>query len=73
MPQFLILQEVADTNPWDGQSLEEPAVPEVDRKRAFTDEEIRMLFAGDPGQPLADAMRIAALSLGSVTLVSRPN
>ncbi len=60
--QFLILQEVAGTNPWDGQSLEEPAMPEADRKRPFTEEEIRRLFAGDPGQPLADVMRIAALT-----------
>ena len=57
--RYLIQQEVAKRNPWEGQSLEEPVVPESERKRPFTDDEIRRLFAGDPGQPLADVMKIA--------------
>jgi integrase len=57
--------ETAPSNPWEGQSLPKVATADDDTdrgKRPFTAQEAATLLGGDPGDELADLMRVAALS-----------
>jgi site-specific recombinase XerD len=49
-------------NPWLGKSLPKLEVPQDEKERAFTDNEIQLLLSGKPDQTLSDAMMISALS-----------
>lgn len=62
--RWLVKRGVAEVNPWTGQSVAKPAQRATAErpKRPFTDAEMVALLSGDPGQELADAMRVAALS-----------
>ena len=62
--RWLMKRAGVEASPWTGQSLAKPAAHHEDeqRKRPFTDPEIVALLSGDPGQELADLIRVAALS-----------
>ena len=62
--RWMMKRAGVETNPWSGQSLAKPAAHHDDeqRKRPFTDAEMVALLSGDPGQELADLIRVAALS-----------
>jgi hypothetical protein len=63
--RWLIKRTSIEAKPWQGQSRAKPAARNGDRaKRPFTDSELRALLAGDAGQELSDAIRVAALSCG---------
>jgi integrase len=53
---------LAEENVWREQSLPKERTDSEDRERAFTDEEVKALFAGTPPAALGAAMKIAALS-----------
>jgi len=58
----------SNANPWAAKSIRKPKRNKIApdaataAERPFTDEEMRLLLAGQPDRDLADAMRIAALS-----------
>ena len=62
--QWLVKRGHAETSPWAGQQLAKPSNHRgtEGKKRFFTDNETATLLAGDAGQELDDAMRVAALS-----------
>lgn len=62
--KWLMKRAGVEMNPWTGQSLAKPAEHRqgARSKRAVTDDELRALLAGDPGDELADLIRVAALS-----------
>lgn len=53
-----------EANPWTNQSLAKAAAHRTGEraKRPFTDGEMALLLSGDPGEEMADAIRVAALS-----------
>jgi integrase len=54
---------VVDGNPWDGQQFSKPKVRRAEgNKRPFSDAEIATLLKGNAPDPVADVIRIAALS-----------
>jgi integrase len=56
---------VVSSRPWQGQSLAKAPARSREgerEKRPYTDDEMRALLAGSPGEELADLIRVAALS-----------
>jgi integrase len=61
--RWLIKRTERETNPWTGQSLSKARRPgEAKAKRGYLDAELLALLRGDPGEELADAIRIGALT-----------
>lgn len=63
----------AEENIWRGQALAKREAPKDEQKRPYTDDEMKKLLGGEPGQLLADFIRIAALSGMRVDEIARLN
>jgi integrase len=61
--KWLVGHGIDDVNPWAGLSFPKPKmVPKDERERAFTDDEVVRLFAGNLDRMMRDVMAIGALS-----------
>lgn len=67
------LKGYVEENIWRGQSLKKPEPDKDKDKRPYTDDEVKKLFRGEPGQLLSDFMHIAALSGMRVDEIARLN
>lgn len=64
---------IVEENIWRGQSLAKPEPDKDTQKRPYTEDEMKKLFGGDPGELLLDFMHIAALSGMRVDEIARLN
>lgn len=60
--KWLSAKGYAEDNVWRGQSVTERAKSKDERKRPYTDDEMKVLLAGEPEAFVYDAMRIASLT-----------
>lgn len=60
--RWIISKGEASENPWRGHQLPKQVRGSDERERAFTDEEVRRLFAGNPDKLTHDTMMVLALT-----------
>lgn len=60
--RWIISKGEASENPWRGHQLPKQVQGSDERERAFTDDEVRRLFAGDPDKVTHDTMMVLALT-----------
>lgn len=60
--RWIISKGEASENPWQGHQLPKQARGSDERERAFTDDEVRRLFAGNPDKLTHDTMMALALT-----------
>lgn len=69
--RYLEKKGLVDNLPWQGQSLKKVRKSKSEKKRPFTDEELKALLSGKAPVFLADAIRVAALSGMRVEEIAR--
>ncbi|MEO0636021.1 MAG: tyrosine-type recombinase/integrase [Pseudomonadota bacterium] len=62
-------EKIVSDNPWVGLSREVPEKKARERRRPFTDDELRRLLSCSNDRPLADLMRIAALTGARIDVI----
>lgn len=67
--QWLERREEVDANVWHGLTIPEPKTPYDEKERPFTNDEMRLLLAGETTQHMHDLMRIAALTGARIDVI----